>query len=141
MDDLEEQYQPKWPLHPQPRPYETLTTWMWRIADVYGVSYRTFCRVGLGLSNDEIGRLWNDPPEAAIMQLARGTGVPQEQICQMSSSLIMSRLLKEFETFVLEQGPEYRQWLADRNNRTYPKTDEMLREERAWLEFCQPVVR
>jgi hypothetical protein len=52
----------KWPLHPKPYQYELLYRWIEELAKAYGVSYITFCKRVLKLTNDEISHLRTSLP-------------------------------------------------------------------------------
>jgi len=80
-----------WPLHPQPSEWESLETWVRRIADTYGVSYDAFLKRALG----RIGRGARDLDsisEAELACLSAGTGVPIERIRTMLPAMIWVRV-------------------------------------------------
>lgn len=70
----------RWPLHPQPRPYETLAVYVRRLADVYGVRYGYFCRCVLGIPHVDI---FQEPVPDVLRRLSDGTGVPIDQFAEM----------------------------------------------------------
>ncbi|MEY3106615.1 MAG: hypothetical protein RIT35_781 [Pseudomonadota bacterium] len=47
----------KWPLHPKPYKYQLLYSWVEQLAELYGVSYKSFCKNVLKLSAEEISDL------------------------------------------------------------------------------------
>ncbi len=56
----------RWPLHPQPRPGEALTSWLGRLAAIYGLPVRQLLRHNLGtasalLDDAAVGDLDWDP--------------------------------------------------------------------------------
>ena len=59
----------KWPLHPKPYEYQLLYNWTKTLAEIYGVSHRSFCQNVLGLESHEISDLRSSLPEKAIIKL------------------------------------------------------------------------
>jgi hypothetical protein len=92
----------RWPLHLKPREYEILYQWIERLAEAYGVSFRVFCRVVLGLTPDEIGALKRTLPEKALHILSNGTGVPisdlRERDLYSMFRLVQNDLAKDIAT-------------------------------------------
>ena len=81
----------RWPLHPQPSEWESLETWVRRIADTYGVSYDAFLKRALG----RIGRGARDLDsisEAELACLSAGTGVPVARMRNMLPAMIWARV-------------------------------------------------
>lgn len=105
MDDVEDCWSGRWPLHPQPRPHETLNFWVERLSAAYGVTYRIFCRRALGLSSKQIGLLWTEPPESVLAVLATGTGVPTERLQEMTVDALITRCIRGVERYVPEHEP------------------------------------
>lgn len=73
--------QPCWPLHPQPARHESLSSWVGRVGQLYGLSVGDLLRHNLGpasalaqCSSDQ--DLDWDPPPAVLGALADRTGVP-----------------------------------------------------------------
>lgn len=64
----------RWPLHPQPAPGEALSSWLTRLAGVYGLSVEDLLRHNLGPASFEVGDRnaggldW-DPPAAVLAAL------------------------------------------------------------------------
>ncbi len=75
---------PRWPLHPQPQPEESLSSWVFRLAQQYAMPWQEFCHGALGtevLAEDLLDR---QPPVALVHALAVRTGVPPERIWTMT---------------------------------------------------------
>lgn len=79
----------RWPLHPPPVEGEALTSWLSRLAEIYGMSVEELIRHNLGNPHaDPLGcRLdaldWN-PPEEMLSALGTHTGVPFGRLRQMT---------------------------------------------------------
>lgn len=74
----------RWPLHPEPEPYESLTSWLARLAQVYGLTSTELLRIGLGMSVGSPRDLdWN-PPEELLRALRTRTGVPLNRLRRMT---------------------------------------------------------
>jgi TniQ len=79
----------RWPLHPQPAPGEALSSWLTRLAGVYGLSVEDLLQHNLGPASFEVGDrnaggLDRDPPAAVLAALHDRTGVPRDQPRQMT---------------------------------------------------------
>ena len=62
----------RWPLHPQPTSYETLETYVRRLAECYGVSYPCFCLHALGIPiTDSEARRFKEPSPELLQELDR----------------------------------------------------------------------
>ena len=85
--------QRRWPLHPKPRDWEDLETWVRRIAAAYGVSYDTFLRHALDRTGRGARNL-DQASEATLERLAEGTGVPLERLKGMRSGAILARMVE-----------------------------------------------
>jgi len=79
---------PRWPLHPAPRPGEALSSWLERIAAVYGMQLHELADIDLGLP-DVGGKPWEstgwdrfdvDPPAAVLARIHQRSGVPLAQL-------------------------------------------------------------
>ena len=70
----------KWPLHPKPYEYQLLYCWIEQLADVYEVSYRSFCTNVLKLTAEEISNLRTHLPEKALTILSDCTGVEMDDL-------------------------------------------------------------
>ena len=82
----------RWPLHPQPREWEDLQTWVRRIADMYGVSYDAFLLNAL----DHTGcgaRDLDHAPIGVLAKLSAGAGVPIERLLDMTTPRVMRRVI------------------------------------------------
>ncbi|MFT4060142.1 MAG: TniQ family protein [Legionella sp.] len=88
--------QTRWPLHPKPRPYETLEKYVRRLAECYGVGYENFCLRALNISsNDSKARQFREPTPELLQRLSHGTGIAIEVLEQMTLECIWDRLMKE----------------------------------------------
>lgn len=88
--------QTRWPLHPKPRPYETLEKYVRRLAECYGVGYENFCLRALNISsNDSKARQFREPTPELLQRLSHGTGIAIEVLEQMTLECIGDRLMKE----------------------------------------------
>ncbi|MGI9485140.1 MAG: TniQ family protein [Geminicoccaceae bacterium] len=84
----------RWPLHPQPREYETLCRWVERIAESYGLPPQSFCRPLFGCRCPS--GLDTEPLEQALAVLSAGTGVPVAEIWEMRLERVLSSMLNEY---------------------------------------------
>ena len=80
---------PRWPLHPEPAPGEALSSWLLRLAAVYGMSVEQLVRHNLGAASFDLvdrndGGLDRDPPPGVLDALHERTGVPREQVARMT---------------------------------------------------------
>jgi hypothetical protein len=96
---------PRWPLHPPPHEFDVLERWIERLAAAYGVSKLTFCCQALGLTPPEIALLRDNPPEQALRRLEAGTGVPLQQLQNMSIHTLFQRITEGLERF-RQEDPE-----------------------------------
>jgi len=86
----------RWPLHPRPRRYELLETYVRRLAECYRVRYETFCLRALGIPiADSQARTLREPARAVLQRLSDGTGIPVEQLEQMTLERSWDRLMDE----------------------------------------------
>lgn len=93
----------RWPLHPQPRDWEGLETWVRRIAAAYGVSYDTFLRHALGRTGRGARDL-EHASEDTLQCLAEGTGVSLERLRGMRSAAIMARMVESVAAWMEDRG-------------------------------------
>ena len=100
-----------WPLHPPPYEYEPLERWVRRLANAYGVSYAVFCRHALGLSLVDAHRLYDEPPEGALVKLAAGTGMPVDRLRQRTVGALLERCQRELERQLSEHEAEWAHWV------------------------------
>jgi hypothetical protein len=76
----------RWPLHPQPGPLESLSSWVHRLAVTYGMTPKYL----LGPKNLELGGMYvpynlsYDPPSVILTELAKRTGVDLGQLKAMT---------------------------------------------------------
>jgi len=97
---------PRWPLHPVPDKYETLIRWLERTAAAYGVSMAVFCRHALGVERQEMCRLDStDPPIAALFAIEAGSGIPIEQLQDMTHARVFARIWADLED-MMKLDPE-----------------------------------
>lgn len=95
----------KWPLRPKPRSYQLLYRWIEELAEIYGVSYQTFCKNALGLSPQEIGSLNTFLPERVLIILSNGTNIPIEDLRWRELHTSFKRLLQMCEK-IMEENPD-----------------------------------
>ena len=77
----------RWPLHPPPGEGEALTSWLNRLAEVYGMSVEDLLRHNLtapGADLPDQQTLDLDPPPWLLPALAERTGVPLDRLRQMT---------------------------------------------------------
>jgi TniQ len=132
----------RWPLHPPPADGEALSSWLIRLADVYGMTPGQLVRHNLGTASFELddlhhsGDLDRQPPPGALQALHERTGVPPEQLAGMTIAGWVPWLLdtldpdagaEAYDTYVqqdcliLAPGeavprrlPPWRPWLTDK---------------------------
>jgi hypothetical protein len=69
------------PLHPQPLPDEALSSWLWRLAQAYGLTPDAFIESALNLPEPgQLGSLDAQAPPILIERLAQRTGVSVERV-------------------------------------------------------------
>jgi hypothetical protein len=90
-EPLKPSNQRRWPLHPLPGPVEALSSWLTRLAPLYGLSVPALLRHNLGvascqLSDAALADLDWDPPAAMLVALAECTGVEVAQLRTMTLS-------------------------------------------------------
>lgn len=69
------------PLHPRPLPHEALSSWLGRLARVYGMRTSEFLRVALDADPAPDGRELDMAPSALLVAaVSRRTGVPVERV-------------------------------------------------------------
>jgi hypothetical protein len=105
--------QRRWPLHPKPRDWENLETWVRRIAAAYGVSYDTFLRHALDRTGRGARNL-DQACEATLERLAEGTGVSLERLRGMRSGAVMARMVAGVAAWMeTEAGQRARDQLSE----------------------------
>lgn len=85
----------KWPLHPIPYKYELLSQWIERLAKAYGIRYKSFCKIVLKLTPEEINNLRFFLPEKALTILSKGTDIPIDNLRQRVFHYINKKMLDE----------------------------------------------
>ena len=94
----------KWPLHPKPYEYQLLYSWIEKLAEVYGISYRCFCQNVLGLEYNEISELRSFLPERAIIILANGTGISVDDLSKRDLNGMFEKIKQEIDK-IIEKDP------------------------------------
>jgi TniQ len=93
--------QRKWPLHPKPYDYETLERYVHRLAKTYGISYESFCLHALGISRaDSETRHFKEPSPEILSRLSDGTGIPVDDLEQISLWRLFNRLLHDQKEYL-----------------------------------------
>lgn len=102
----------RWPLHPKPRPYETLEQYTRRLAKCYGVRYEYFCLRALSIPlADSQARRFTEPASGVLERLSAGTGVPIEQLEHMTLGQVWARLMDEINQLLsTSEGAEFERW-------------------------------
>ena len=88
----------RWPLHPQPQPEESFSSWVFRLAQQYAMTWQEFFHDALGtavLAEDCLDR---QPPVALVHDLALRTGVPPARIWTMTLTGYVPWLIDTLET-------------------------------------------
>jgi hypothetical protein len=75
---------PRWPLHPAPAELESLSSWLARIAAIYGLPVRELLGPNLGVLADIPDYLDQDPPAALFPAVAAASGVPVARLKAMT---------------------------------------------------------
>jgi hypothetical protein len=92
--------QKRWPLHPKPYSYEILECYVRRLAGCYGVRYEYFCLRALGIpAGDSLARQFEQPAPELLQRLSNGTGIPVEQLEQMTRPLVWRRIMEEMNRY------------------------------------------
>ena len=95
----------KWPLHPKPYEYQLLYNWTKTLAEIYGVSHRSFCQNVLVLESHEISDLRSSLPEKAIIILANGTGISVDDLSWRDLSGLFEKLKRVIDKEI-EENPD-----------------------------------
>lgn len=79
----------RWPLHPPPHDGETLSSWVTRLATLYGMEAAELIRHDLAPPGTDpliqrSGALDLDPPAAVLLALAERTGVPLAEVHRLT---------------------------------------------------------
>ena len=92
----------RWPLHPPPGEGEALTSWLSRLAEVYGLSVEELIRHNLApdldLPDHHTSTLDLNPPAVVLPALTARTGVPLDQLRQMTIAGQVPWLLDTLES-------------------------------------------
>jgi hypothetical protein len=93
----------RWPLHPPPSPGEALSSWLQRIADLYGLSLEALLRHNLGAISYELDQgsaelLDLDPGESVLLAISERTGVAPVELRLMTIAGWVPWLLDTLET-------------------------------------------
>jgi hypothetical protein len=104
----------RWPLHPKPYQNQLLYSWIERLAELYGVSYRCFCKNVLELTPQEIGGLRTVLPEKALSILSNGTGIPIDDLRKRDLDTMFKIMYEEIGK-VMEAHPEEFVCFLDKN--------------------------
>lgn len=91
-DDSEVRQSQRWPLHPRPMRFETLDTYVRRLAERYEIGLRTFYRHGLGCEPEDLPALADDPPRWALERLSAGTGLSIRELRNMTNQRSYARI-------------------------------------------------
>jgi len=92
-------------LHPQPHEYETLERWLERLAAEYRVPLTIFYTQALGLRPEAFSLMRVTPPDEALRRLAVGTGVPIQDLREMTAPRMWQRMMAELNRLYRE-NPE-----------------------------------
>lgn len=95
----------KWPLHPKPYEYQLLCNWIEKLAEIYGVSYKSFCKNVLGLTYEETSTLRTSLPEKILVILANGTGIPITDLSTRNLPGIFEKLKRVIDKEI-EENPD-----------------------------------
>ena len=76
----------RWPLHPQPLPHESLSSWLDRLAEAYGLDAGDLLAGAFGLERIPRHRLDRDPQDGLVAGLSDRTGVPARRLRTMTLS-------------------------------------------------------
>lgn len=74
--------QSRWPVHPSPMEGESLSSWLRRLAMIYGLTAKELVEHDLGFRRRPRQRHWLDidPPEKLLQAVAARTGIPLERV-------------------------------------------------------------
>lgn len=75
---------PRWPLHPQPQDGEFLSSWLNRVAAVYGMEGHELLNDDLGFHNEDL--IDFAAPQGLLPLLAERSRVPMDTLRAMSFS-------------------------------------------------------
>jgi hypothetical protein len=72
--------------------FETLDSYVRRLAERYEIGLRTFYRHGLGCEPEDLSTLADDPPRWALERLSAGTGLSIRELRNMTSRRSYARI-------------------------------------------------
>lgn len=74
--------QSRWPVHPGPLEAESLSSWLRRLAMIYGLTVKDLVQYNLGFSRRQRQRHWLDidPPENLLKAVSARTGISLERV-------------------------------------------------------------
>jgi hypothetical protein len=101
----------RWPLHPKPGEYQLLYCWIKEISETYKVSYKSFCRNALKLTEKEISELRRELPEKALIILSKGTGVPIWDLRKRDLHGIFRKIELDLEKMIKENPEPFNKYL------------------------------
>jgi len=89
----------RWPVHPGPKEAESLSSWLRRLAMVYGLSLKDLIEHDLGFCRRQQQRHWLDmaPPTKLLTAVAARTGIPLERIQQSTMAALRPVLYAYFD--------------------------------------------
>lgn len=89
----------RWPVHPGPMEAESLSSWLRRLAMVYGFSTKDLVEHDLGFCQRQQQRHWLDiaPPAKLLMAVSARTGIPLERVQQSTLAALRPVLYAYFD--------------------------------------------
>lgn len=88
----------RWPLHPKPQSDESLSSWVFRLAQAYEMTWEEFFGDALGIDPLSDRLLDRQPPISLVQTLAVRTGVPPERIWTMTLSGYVPWIIDTLDT-------------------------------------------
>jgi hypothetical protein len=88
----------RWPLHPQPQPDESLSSWVLRLARAYEMTWEAFFHDALGADVLTDHLLDRQPPVSLVQDLAVRTGVQPERLWAMTLTGYVPWLIDTLDT-------------------------------------------
>ena len=133
----------RWPLHPQPQPDESLSSWVFRLAQAYDMTWEELLHDALGTEGLTDDLLDRQPPVPLVEALSRRTGMPPQRLWAMtlagyvpwlidtldvSDEACLSTYATQYQTLLRRQTP----WMS--KGRSHRKTG---RYDLPWLSATQ----
>lgn len=124
----------RWPLHPQPQAHESLSSWVFRLAQAYEMSWEAFFCEALGRDPVEAPVLDRQAPASLVQTLSVRTGAPPERIWSMTlasyvpwiidtlddqDSACLSTYATQYRTLIRRQKPWMSQGLYNPKSGRY----------------------